>query len=230
MTRAKQAGSGGALPPVGDLRSCAVLLFARYPVPGQAKTRLIPALGSDGAARLHQRMTENALAVARSAGSDYAVTVCFTGAGEDEFRSWLGPGPEFEAQPEGDLGLRMRNAFESAFSKGATHALAIGCDVPGITVDLLHVADLALTTHDVVLGPASDGGYYLLGVKRLHACLFEDIEWGTDQVYSQTREAITRHGLAAHELTMLSDVDRPGDLQALRGDPRFANVFRQTGR
>lgn len=201
----------------------AILLFARYPVPGQAKTRLIPELGPEGAARLHRRMTEHAVAVARSAGA--MVTLCHTGGKRRDFRAWLGPDLDFAAQPDADLGGRLRWAFARAFRQRAPRALAIGADVPGISPAILREAFDALGTHDMVLGPALDGGYYLIGMTRPHPDLFAGMEWGTERVCAQTRAAIQRLGLSCHELPTLNDVDRPEDLAALRENPSFVHLL-----
>jgi len=204
-----------------------LLLFARYPVPGQAKTRLITALGPAGAARLHRRLTEHAAGVARAAGASCCagVTVCFTGAARREFRSWLGSDLAHAAQPAGDLGVRLRQGFTSAFHSGARRVVAFGSDVPGLSAAVLHQALAGLREHDVVLGPAADGGYYLIGMKCDQPALFSGIVWGTERVCAQTRAAIRRQGLSLEELPTLSDVDLPEDTSALPADPRFADVW-----
>jgi len=204
-----------------------LVLFARYPAPGQAKTRLIPALGPEGAARLHRRLTEQAAGVARAAGARDAarVTVCFTGAPRRDFRSWLGPDLAYAAQPAGDLSVRTRQAFAAAFRNQARQVVAFGSDVPALSTDLLHQALAGLREHDVVLGPAADGGYYLIGMKRDRPELFAGIDWGTARACAQTRAAIDRQGLSVTELPTLSDVDLPEDASALRADPRFADVW-----
>jgi hypothetical protein len=209
----------------GDLPR--LLVFARYPVPGRAKTRLVPALGPEGAARLHRRMTEQAARVARAARGSAAcgVTICFTGAREREFRAWLGPDFEYACQSSGDLGVRLRGAFNAAFRSGAGSVTAIGADVPGLSEEVLRRAFTGLLTHDVVLGPAADGGYYLIGTARNHPQLFAGIDWGTARVRDQTLDAIGRLGLTVAELPVLEDVDRPEDLPALRADHRFADVW-----
>jgi len=204
-----------------------LLLICRYPVPGQAKTRLIPALGPVGAARLHRRLAEHAAGVARAAGAGDAagVTVCFTGAARGKFRSWLGCDLDYEAQPSGELGARLQQAFTSAFCGRTRSVVAIGADVPGLSAALLHRAFYDLRTHDVVLGPAADGGYYLIGMKRDRPELFAGIEWGTGSVCDQTRAVSQRQGLSVAELPTLCDVDVPEDAAILRADPRFADVW-----
>ena len=209
----------------GDLSR--LLVFARYPVPGQAKTRLVPALGPEGAARLHRRMTEHAASVARAAseGAACGVTICFTGAREREFRAWLGPHFHYAPQSSGDLGVRLRRAFSGAFRGGARRVSAIGADAPGLSADILRQAFNGLRSRDVVLGPAADGGYYLIGTARDLPQLFSGVDWGTGRVRAQTLAAIARLGLTVAELPLLDDVDRPGDLAALRDDPQFADVW-----
>jgi len=204
-----------------------LLLFARYPVPGHAKTRLIPALGPEGAARLHRRLAEHAAGVARAAAvrAGAGVTVCCTGAARRDFRAWLGGDLAYAAQPSGDLGARLQQGFASAFRGRAQRVVAVGADVPELSAALLLQALAGLHEHDVVLGPAADGGYYLIGMKRDRPGLFAGIDWGTGRVCAQTRAAIARQGLSVAELPTLRDVDVPEDAAALRADPRFADVW-----
>ncbi|MBE0604085.1 MAG: TIGR04282 family arsenosugar biosynthesis glycosyltransferase, partial [Deltaproteobacteria bacterium] len=204
-----------------------VMLFARYPAPGQAKTRLIPEIGPRNAARLHRRMTESAAGVARAVrgSGKIGITVCCTGARVRDFHSWLGEDLHYEMQRPGDLGARMRRAFESAFSRGAAGALAVGTDVPDLSPGILRQAVDGLRGHDVVLGPAADGGYYLVGMRHSRPELFMDIDWGTGSVYRRTCEAIRGLGLTFLELPTLHDVDRPEDLARVRADLRFAEAF-----
>ena len=204
-----------------------LIVFARYPVAGQAKTRLIPALGADGAARLHRRMAEHVVAAARAAGTDDDATVAvhFTGGSRRDFRAWLGTDLFFQRQSGGDLGARLHRAFASAFRSGAKRALAVGSDVPGVSPEFLRRGIRALEDHEIVLGPAADGGYTLLGMKRLHPGMFQGMDWGTERVCAQTRDAIARLGLSVTELPTLRDVDRPQDLDPLRDDERFTDVL-----
>jgi uncharacterized protein len=206
-----------------------ILIFARYPVPGEAKTRLIPSLGPEGAARLHRRMTEKAVAMARAAlvpagKPDAEIMICCAGAPIRAFRAWLGQDLHYAKQPSGDIGVRMGRAFRSTLKHSAA-AFAIGTDVPDITPAILAQAFEILRSHDVVLGPAGDGGYYLIGMKRYHPELFSGIEWGTERVWNQTLQIISKLGLKVAKLPMLSDVDRPEDLPAVRKDSYFSDCF-----
>ncbi|MDZ7696413.1 MAG: TIGR04283 family arsenosugar biosynthesis glycosyltransferase [Deltaproteobacteria bacterium] len=208
-----------------------ILIFARYPVSGKTKTRLIPALGADKAARLHRRMTEHVVAVARetrrrrvSTGHP-RITVCYTGASRRDFRAWLGTDLHYQPQSKGDLGARMGAAFKQAFEDGATFTLLVGSDLPDLTPGILLKAFEKLRHHDVVLGPAHDGGYYLIGKKRLHAGLFAAMDWGTGHVYERTSDQIQHLGLRFADLPALRDMDHPEDLGRLKKDRRFEDVF-----
>lgn len=205
-----------------------LIIFCRYPTPGQAKTRLIPELGAHRAALLHKRMTEHVVGEARKArerGRDVRLRVCFTGARPRAFRAWLGLDLEFAEQHSGDLGERLNAAIVDAFGGGAESVVAVGSDIPAVTSDLLLQALDIMRSKDVVLGHAADGGYYLVGMRRPHAELFADMPWGTSHVYERTRKKLTRLGLSLGDLPLLSDVDRPEDLAVLRDAPRFADVF-----
>jgi len=208
-----------------------LLIFARYPALGKAKTRLIPALGPEGAARLHRRMTEYAVGVTRDLKKTSAlkarleITVCCTGASLKNFQNWLGRDIHYLPQGTGDLGARMERAFDTAFRKGARSAVLIGTDVPGITSGILQHSLRALRASDIVLGPAIDGGYYLIGMRAPFPGIFESVDWGTGSVYKQTRDHIRRLGLTCADLPPLPDVDRPEDLAGVYNDPRFSDLF-----
>jgi uncharacterized protein len=207
-----------------------ILIFARYPVSGEAKTRLIPALGPERAARLHRRMTEHAVGIARkavAAGEENAIeiTVCYTGGRRKEFQAWLGSDLHYERQSSGHLGVRLRQAFVHSFERGATLTLAIGADIPGVSLEILRQAIHGVRDRDVVLGPAADGGYYLIGTKQFYAGLFTGIDWGTGQVLHQTCNAIKRLGLTVETLPTLNDIDRPEDLSVFHDDPRFTELL-----
>jgi uncharacterized protein len=208
-----------------------ILIFSRYPAAGRVKTRLIRPLGPKGAARLHRRMTEHVVGIAIAARNTadpetgLEITVCCTGAPRGRFRTWLGKDPQYARQGTGGLGARMKRAFDRAFRKGAGSAILIGTDVPGITSDILQHAFQALHANDIVVGPAIDGGYYLIGMKAPFPGIFESVDWGTGIVYEQTRDRIRRLGLTCADLPPLQDVDRPEDLAVVYNDLRFSDLF-----
>ncbi len=186
-----------------------LIVFARYPLPGETKTRLVPALGAQRAAMLAKQLTEHVVAQARSCGCPF--TVYGTGAAPEMFEQWLGA--PVQLQSSGDLGERMATAFKQTRARGASRILLIGSDCPGITPDILADAFDALHHHDVVIGPAADGGYYLIGMCDIHYQLFEHMHWSHAQVLEHT---IDRLGPLTHALlTSLHDIDTPNDLAHL---------------
>lgn len=193
-----------------------ILVFARAPIPGRTKTRLISALGPDGAADLHRALLRHMLTSAAAAATG---PVVLWGTGDDPFGDLPALAREFGAelrnQPEGDLGTRMRAALAAALA-GADGALVVGSDCPWIDADALRSAAVELSRHDAVLGPAEDGGYVLLGARRAEPVLFADMPWGTEQVLGITRERLASLGWRWFELEERGDVDRPEDLSALR--------------
>ena len=180
-----------------------VVLFTRYPEPGRAKTRLISALGEDGAAQLHRALTERTIAAMQATG--LALEVRTTGAPVARFVDWLGPLAIVD-QGEGSLGDRLARAATPY------PTIFIGADAPDLTPELLHNAVDALARARVTIGPAADGGYWLLGLREAVADIFEGIDWGTERVFAQTMTRLSHNGIAPIVLPELADCDRPEDL------------------
>lgn len=191
-----------------------LIIFTRYPEPGKTKTRMIPALGEEGAAKLQRQMTEDTLAKAKKlqAFHPVSVEVNFAGGNQQLMELWLGADVIYRQQSEGDLGERMASAFEKALAAGMTGVVIIGTDCPDLNPQIMAEAFQFLKAQDLVLGPAQDGGYYLIGLRRLIPELFVGINWGTSQVRQQTVEIADNLGLAIAFLPMLHDIDRPEDL------------------
>ena len=193
-----------------------IAVFAKAPVPGEVKTRLAALLGADGAASLHAGLVRHALATAVRSGVGPVELWCAPDEHHGFFASCAAQfGARLYPQQGADLGARMRAAFESALADGVS-LLLIGSDCPAITPIALTAAASALRSHDVVIAPAEDGGYVLVGLSRPCAGLFEDVAWGTAAVMGQTRRHLARSGAAWLELPMLWDVDRPEDYARLR--------------
>lgn len=190
-----------------------IIVFTRYPEPGKTKTRLIPALGAEGAAELQQQMTEHTLRQIRQIERpSLSVNVRYTGGNLALMRSWLGSSWHYTPQGEGDLGDRLERAFAAAFDAGIDWAIAIGIDCPGLDARRLTQALQGLRSHDIVLGPAADGGYYLIGMRQFRPELFQTIAWSTAVVFQQTLEVVQRSQQSVLILDELADVDRPEDL------------------
>lgn len=193
-----------------------LIVFARYPVPGKTKTRLIDQLGGDGAAALQDAMTRHTLAqVAGFLGIPGTESeIRFAGGQITEMAEKYGHQWNYAPQGDGDLGQRLCRAIQQAFDGRAARVVVIGTDCPEVTAASLTTAFDALREHDLVLGPAVDGGFYLLGLRRPRANLFAGIDWGTDAVLHQMLDAAERSRLSIHILAPLRDVDRPEDLSA----------------
>ncbi|HEY9797089.1 MAG TPA: TIGR04282 family arsenosugar biosynthesis glycosyltransferase [Leptolyngbyaceae cyanobacterium] len=191
-----------------------LIIFTRYPEPGKTKTRLIPALGAEGAATLQRQMTEHTLAQVKELQAKrlVSVEVYFVGGNQQLMQSWLGTSVIYRQQGDGDLGRRMAIAFQTALEAGKQRVVVIGTDCPDLKAEVMVKAFNALEQHDLVLGPAQDGGYYLIGLCRLIPQLFTGISWSTAEVLQQTMSIAQRLELAVAYLPMLSDVDRPEDL------------------
>ncbi|MBA4046963.1 MAG: hypothetical protein C0476_00310 [Sphingomonas sp.] len=179
-----------------------IALFARFPTPGHTKTRLHPVLSPDAAAALHARLVARTLATVRASGLPHAVHG--TGASAARFAEWLGDKVPFVDQGGGDLGERM--------ARVATPAIIIGADIPDLSADHLHQAAAAVAAGRVVIGPAADGGYYLIGLPAPAEYLFEEMPWGTDRVLVETLARLGEQAVAPVMLAMLADLDRPEDL------------------
>jgi len=200
-------------------REC-LIIFTRYPEPGKTKTRLIPLLGAEGAARLQRQMTEQTLAQVKElkAFRPLSVEVHFAGGNQQLMQDWLGSDIIYRQQSDGDLGRRMALAFKDSFSAGMTSVVIIGTDCPDLNAQLMVKAFHALEQNDLVLGPALDGGYYLIGLRRLIPELFRGISWSTAEVLEQTISIAQRLDLAIAFLPLLNDIDRPEDLIGQRVD------------
>lgn len=192
-----------------------VLVFARAPEPGKSKTRLIPALGPEGAASLHARLLERTLKVATAAGVGPVQLWCTPDTEHPYFAAcrsrWA---VSLHRQRGADLGERMDRALNDTLRRQPDRgAVLIGCDAPALSVEHLREAHRQLATGvDVVLGPAEDGGYVLIGLNRPCPALFSAMPWGTGRVLALTRERIATLGLPTHELDPQPDLDRPEDL------------------
>jgi rSAM/selenodomain-associated transferase 1 len=186
-----------------------IAILSRAPVPGQTKTRLIPALGAEGAADLHRRFLHATVRTALQADLGPVTLWCTPDTNHPEFAACTALGPlTLRQQAEGDLGQRML-----ATINGLT--LIIGTDCPALTPLHLQQAANALTENDAVLIPAEDGGYVLIGLHQAEPAVFANMTWGCATVLEQTRQRLRDTGLSWRELPVLWDVDEPADLARL---------------
>lgn len=191
-----------------------LLVFLKYPRPGGAKTRLVPALGEASAASLYRALADEEVRSTTPEAGEYERLFCFTPAADrDAFAAWF-PGEQLWPQPEGDLGQRMAAAFAEGFRRGARRVAIIGTDVPWVSLATVVDALSALGSHDVALGPARDGGYYLLALREPRPALFEGIAWSTAEVLRATLVRAEGLGLSVCTLPPLTDLDTIDDLRA----------------
>lgn len=198
-----------------------LIVFTRYPEPGKTKTRLIPVLGKEGAAKLHQQLTEGTISQAKQLKNTrkLSVEVYFTGGSQELMQAWLGNDIFYQNQVTGDLGLKMATAFEISFNAGVEKVVLIGTDCPGLNSELIALAFKELEGQDLVFGPALDGGYYLIGLRKFVPEIFMGINWGTAEVLGQSVAIAQNLNLAIAYLSPLADIDRPEDLAIL--DSRY---------
>lgn len=186
----------------------AVLLFLKAPVPGRVKTRLARELGDEAACGIYCQMVERQLA---SLPTAWPVEIHFAPASARvDFAAWLGSSYDYHVQADGDLGIRLRNATEAAFERGHRSVVLIGGDCPALGAgDLEDVERLLHDGADVVMGPAADGGYYLLGLRSRpeSPLVLEEIPWSTSDVARVTIERIDALGLRLERLEEKEDVD-----------------------
>jgi len=181
-----------------------VVVFARWPEPGRCKTRLVPAVGPEGAARLHKRLAEHTVATVKASGLD--LELWGTGADEAAFQDWLGP-LTFRQQGDGDLGARLLAA------SSPEPVIFLGTDAPDLTPALVRQCADALKSSPCAIGPAEDGGYWTLGLKEPAPSLFSDMPWGTSAVYAETMDRAAALRWKPTILPTLADLDRPEDLE-----------------
>jgi len=201
-------------------RPAHLLIFAREPVLGRVKTRLAAGIGPEAALATYRELL--ALTAAAVAGAQVPATVWLAdtpappAAPTQPRPEW--PGLPWRVQPAvGSLGERMAHAFGEAFGAGAGRVVIVGTDCPGLSAALLRQAFALLASHDLVVGPATDGGYYLLGISELQPALFENKQWSTATVLPDTLADAARLGLRVAQLPALADVDSAADLASWRG-------------
>lgn len=192
----------------------ALLIFCKAPVPGQVKTRLMPALDAPQAAQVHRQLTLMTLQRATAQPLCPVILYCAPDSGQPFFQECAETYPlTLGTQIGRDLGERMQNAFEASLAQ-YRHVVLTGCDCPSLTLAELRQA-LTVLQHDsdVVIAPAEDGGYVLIGLNVPQPLLFNDIPWGSDQVMSKTRDRAEQVGLEIYELAQQWDVDTIADWQ-----------------
>jgi rSAM/selenodomain-associated transferase 1 len=199
------------------------VIFARVPSPGGVKTRLVPALRADEAADLYRALLVDTIEVAESAHA--RPTIAFTPAtGRRQIERLLGPRRRLLIQPPGDLGERIEAVVGQVQRGKAGRVIVVGSDCPGLTAARIAEAWEALGSAPAVLGPALDGGMYLIGVARSAAGLLQAVPWSTGRELDAVRGRLTERGIAFRELAPERDLDTPRDLLEWFADARRAGL------
>ena len=190
-----------------------LIIFIKYPEPGKVKTRLAHDIGESEAARIYSVMAESIIEKT-SDSSNYSTIIFYNPPEkEDEIKEWINK-KEVQYMPQAGniLGDKISNAFEKVFSTGTDKAVIIGSDCIDVDKETISTAIKLLEHNDVILGPAEDGGYYLLGLNKYVPGIFQDIEWSTENVLKQTIERISENNLKFNLLKTLKDIDTVDDL------------------
>ncbi len=208
-----------------------LIIFTKYPVPGKTKTRLISLLGPTGAADLQKRLAEKTYQTAQRFAQfrNIDVEICFENSSEKKMKAWLGPGHSYSHQVPGDIGIRMDHAISNAFVSGHRSVVLIGTDIPDITETILERAFSSLDKNNLVLGPSTDGGYWLIGLSK-PADLFQGIEWSTRHVLRQTLKRAKEQHLKYQLLDKLTDIDTEQSLikwnsEEAKGNPYISVII-----
>lgn len=186
-----------------------LIIFIKNPVLGKVKTRLAATIGDQRALEIYQELVEYTLTLARKVNSE--INLFFS----EGILSYEIPSKKF-LQEGNDLGERMKNAFATIFAQQHEKIVIIGTDCAELTTDILEESFRKLDHSDVVIGPALDGGYYLLGMKKFYPFLFENIEWSTNKVFTSTRNMAEERYLNVSILPVLRDIDTEEDLFTLK--------------
>lgn len=193
-------------------RNNSLIIFLRYPENGNVKTRLAKTTSYDFATSFYKTCAERIINEVKEIKSINRFAFYSNKDEKTKVEKWLGSKLFFSPQEGKSLGERMQNAFAKVFSSGAKKVVIVGTDVPDLSAEIIREAFNKLDESDVVIGPSKDGGYYLLGMKKLHNQLFEDIEFSTAEVYSETVSRLKNFNLTYHILPELQDIDTEEDL------------------
>lgn len=196
---------------LGSRGSERLIVFVKAPIPGKVKTRLASKLGDQAACEAYETLVSHLFRQLRGLSN---VTLCF--APDDaasKIEPWLQPGWNARPQGDGDLGARLARTIHEAFDAGASKVIAIGSDCPYISQTDIKIGWRKLGSCDVLVGPATDGGYWLIGLNAARPQLFADIPWSTDQVLGETLRKCKESSLRIDLLGILEDVDDLGSWQ-----------------
>lgn len=191
-----------------------LIIFARFPRPGIAKTRIAKSLGTDLAIAFYRLFAEHTFRESSKLSDQVQRCVFYSERNDEhEIKQWAGSQFRFASQTQGNLGKRIENAFKTVFKEGARKVIIIASDVPDLSARIINYAILKLDEYDVVIGPCNDGGYYLLGMTKPHPQMFDNVLWSTKWVCEQTVRNAEQLRLDVYRLPNLADIDTEEDLR-----------------
>lgn len=198
------------------VKNSCILMFVKYPERGKVKSRLSISLDVNKVLNLYKSFVLDLIDTLKK-GKYYFKIFFYPQMAKEEISAWLGEEYSYKPQTGKDLGEKMMNAFKQTFEEGFQKVLIIGSDCPDLTNTVLHEAFESLKTHDAVIGPSFDGGYYLIGFKKKTFLpdIFEELEWGASTVFKKTMATLKKNGYAVHILQKWRDIDRIKDLLCL---------------
>ena len=200
---------------MSDANKNCVIFFVKYPAAGQVKTRLAPHLHQNQICELYKNFVADILSTLKEL--DANIRIFFSPAeAKDNLQNWLGDQFSYTPQAGNDIGQKMKNAFINIFQDGFSKAVLIGSDLPDLPGDFIKQSFEKLSSNDSVIGPAGDGGYYLIGFSKNSFLpeVFDNINWSTDSVYENTRNILSQHNRKTAVLPKWHDVDTIEDLKA----------------
>ncbi len=193
----------------------ALIVFVRFPAPGKVKSRLAEGLGEEQAASFYRACAEKTFRECEKVDGAPEKYIFYSDAADEQaVREWVGPMFHFAYQKGENLGERLANALCTVFAAGVKKVVVMASDVPDLDAGILDEALKSLSTYNIVIGPASDVVYYLLGMKKMHEEMFKGIAWSTEEVLGQTLKAAGELGLRVKRLPILRDIDTDADLRA----------------
>ena len=199
---------------VTGLTNTSLIVFIRFPRLGKVKSRLAQSLGLEIATQVYRLCADKTLKVISDVPGGVRKYVFYSDkSDENEIKRWIGKQFRFLPQLQNGLGKRIEHAFLKTFGVGARKAIILASDVPDLTVSIIDDAIRTLDHYNIVIGPCYDGGYYLLGMSKLHKGLFRGVSWGTEKVYHQTLCNAESLGLTSYSLPFLIDIDSEEDLR-----------------
>jgi len=215
-----------------SIRQNTLIVFVKYPQAGLVKTRLAKDLGEQEAVVLYERLAK--MIIKRTKADVYHQAIFYCPQDKrKEIMAWLGQDLEFQPQERGGLGIKMQEAFRQIFNQGVKKAIIIGTDSPFISKEVISRAFKCLDSNQCVVGPAYDGGYYLLGLSEFNDSIFKDISWSTKDVFIQTMERLKKINFKVSVLEKQLDIDTHQDFIIFKknvessSDGEFKEVIRQ---